>query len=215
MTPLALDLFDDRGLSAPVADAVRRIAIGGFAALWRGRAPHIAELVAADHPTVAAAVEHLRGRGRVELSEAGHVCGVHGLCLRETRHRIEHARGSTHTWCALDAIGIAAAMSIEARATTRCPTCGRRIVVAITTGRPDARTTARLWYPQGPCSDLVTDFCSGANLFCSEHHLDEWMGGAEAAGTMLTVEEVADLGRECWSDAATHLESERAVGPDP
>ncbi len=210
MTPLALDLFDDGGLTAPVAAAVRGIAIAGFAALWHGRAPHIGTLVAADKPTVAAAVDHLRGRGRVELSEDGHVCGVHGLCLRETRHRIEHARGCTHTWCALDAIGIPAAMAIDARAVTLCPTCRREVVVAITAGRPDGGTTARLWYPQGRCRDLVADFCSGANLFCSQQHLEEWVAGTEATGTVMTVEEVAELGRNCWSDAAGHVANEQS-----
>lgn len=207
MTHPALDLFDDDHLDAPVADAVRRIAIAGFAELWAGRAPRITGLVAADQSTVSAAVDHLRARGRIELTGDGHVRGVHGVCLRKTRHRVEHARGSTQTWCALDAIGIPAAMGIDARAVTHCPTCARVIDLAITGGQPEDPARARLWFPQGRCTDLVADFCSGANLFCSERHLDDWLGGAEAAGMVMTAGDVAELGRECWAEAAAHLAS--------
>ena len=207
MAPLALDLFDDQGLTPPVAETVRRIAIVGFAELWRGQSPDLAELVTTDPATLAAATDHLLGRGRMELSEDGRVLGVHGLCLRPTPHHIRHARGAVHTWCALDVIGIPAALSIDAHASTRCPTCASGIGVAFTRGQPDDDDATRLWYPQAPGGHLVADFCSGANLFCSQRHLEECVGRADTAGTVMTVEEVAELGRECWSAAARHLAS--------
>jgi hypothetical protein len=85
-----LDLFDDAELDGPVAQAVRRIAVAGFRALWSGRRVTLAELVGSD-ATVTEAADHLRARGRIELSDDGHLVAVHGLVHRPTRHRIEHA----------------------------------------------------------------------------------------------------------------------------
>jgi hypothetical protein len=172
VTTPALDLFDDGDLSGPAAETVRRIAVTGFRALWSGRTVTLAELVDGDAAVVTEAADHLRARGRIELSDDGHVLAVHGLARRPTRHRIEHDGGVVNAWCALDAIGIPAALAIDARAVTQCPTCGRELVVTLTHGAPQALPGAVLWYAEVRCGHLIDDFCSGANLFCSIDHLD-------------------------------------------
>ena len=213
MTDPALDLFDDADLDAPVADAARRIAIGGFHALWRGRTPTLAELAGGDSPAFVEAAHHLRGRGRLELSDDGRVVAVHGLAGRPTRHRIEHGGGAVNTWCALDAISIPAALRIDARALTQCPTCGRELLVTLIRGEPQPQPEVVLWYPQAQCSHLVDDFCSGANLFCSIDHLKRWLDD-DAAGRVLTIDEVAQLGRETWGEAADELAAGTGAVPD-
>lgn len=191
-----LDLFDDADLDGPVAQAVRRIAIAGFQALWRGRFVTLTELVGSDD-ALAEAAAHLRARGRLELSDDDHLLAVHGLTRRPTPHRIEHDGGLVNTWCALDAIGIPSALAIDARALTPCPTCGAALALTLRRGEPQPLPGAVLWYPEVRCDHLVDDFCAGANLFCSLDHLERRVGGG--AGTVLTIEEVAELGREVWS----------------
>ncbi|MGH9010474.1 MAG: organomercurial lyase, partial [Acidimicrobiia bacterium] len=107
-------------------------------------------------------------------------------------------------WCALDAIGIPAALGIDARAMTTCPTCDRELVVTLVEGKPEPLAGAVLWYPEtaGSCEHLVNEFCSGANLFCSLAHLRERIGSETAAGAVMTVQEVAAIGREAWADVA-------------
>lgn len=144
----AIDLFDVGNLNGPAAETVRRIAIAGFHALWRGRTPMLAELVGADRGLLDEAIGHLRARGRIELSEDGHVLAVHGLSHRTTGHRIEHDGGGVNTWCALDAIGIPAALAIDACALTQCPTCGRQLAVTLVGGEPEPLPGAVLWYPE-------------------------------------------------------------------
>jgi alkylmercury lyase len=124
---------------------------------------------------------------------------VHGLTRRSTRHRIEHDGGIVNTWCALDAIGIPAALAIDARALTQCPTCGVALAVTLIRGEPQALPSAVLWYPEVRCDHLVDDFCAGANLFCSLDHLERWVGGRPGAGTVMTIDEVAELGKEAWA----------------
>jgi hypothetical protein len=200
----ALDLFDDADLDGPVAQAVRHIAIAGFQALWSGRLANLTDLVGSD-ATITEAADHLRTRGRIELSDDGHLIAVHGLVRRPTRHRIEHAGGAVNTWCALDAIGIPAALAINARALTQCPTCEAELAVTLTRGEPQPLPGAMLWYPEVRCAHLVDDFCAGANLFCSLGHLDRWVSVNAGAGTVMTIDEVAELGREVWAEVSAQF----------
>ncbi|MCA1843482.1 MAG: alkylmercury lyase family protein [Actinobacteria bacterium] len=211
MTQTPPDLFDDSELDGPVAEAVRRIALDGFRALWTGQGPPIAALVP-DATVLGAAVEHLQARGRIELSGDGRLVAVHGLVRRPTRHRIEHHGGVVNTWCALDAIGIPAALGIDASAVTSCPTCGTDLTVMIAAGEPAALPDAVLWFPESTYRHLVDDFCSGANLFCSLPHLEAWTDGQPGSGTGRTLSEVGELGRACWGDAARNLDGVSRTG---
>jgi hypothetical protein len=204
VTQPAVDLFDTADLDEVVAETVRRLAIAGFWALWQGRTATVDELVGGDAAALAGAVEHLHAGGRIEILDDGQLLAVHGLTRRTTAHQIEHAAGAVNTWCALDAIGIPAALVIDARALTRCPTCGSSLAVTVTMGEPESGSGAVLWYPEtGDCCEhLLDDFCSGANLFCSLDHLRDWLGGQDRRGTVLTVVQVAEVGREAWSDVS-------------
>ena len=214
MTQSGRQPFDDSALSGPMAEVVRRVSMAGFASLWHGRPLSVAELVDGDGGPPAAAVEHLRRQGRIELSDDGLVVAVHGLCRRPTAHRIEHDRGVINTWCAFDVIGIPAALAIDARATTLCPTCRAALSVKLAAGEPEPLPGAVLWYPEVSGGHLVNDFCSGANLFCSAAHLERWADARPASGSVLTIAEVAELGRAGWADAAHHLRTGWPAG-DP
>jgi hypothetical protein len=200
-----LDLFDDGDLSEPVARAVRSIAVLGFQALWSGQSVTLTELLGEDGAALTEATEHLRSRGRIELTTDGHLIAVHGLSHRPTPHEIERDDAVINTWCALDAIGIPAALGIDAWARTKCPTCQRLLAVRLSSGNPRSLPGAVLRYPEVACGHLIEDFCSGANLFCTIEHLERWGGGSPGAGTVMTIDEVAEIGREVWADAADLL----------
>jgi hypothetical protein len=189
---IAIDGPDDSG-------AVRRFSVKGFVALWGRQRVIAADLF--DDPTVIAS---LTRSGRVEIDDDGILVAVHGLAARPTRHRIEHHDGTTHTWCALDAIGIPAALDLTADAVTSCPTCETELRVHLDQGVPAPHPDVILWLPATTCEHLVNDFCNHANLYCSPAHLATTVPPT-SNGTAITVAEVADIGRHTWSDAAKEL----------
>jgi hypothetical protein len=187
------------------AAAARRLGVLGFVALWRGDRPAVASL--SDDPAV---VEAQVRAGRLEVDDSGVLVGVHGLVARTTRHRIEHASGVVHTWCALDAIGIPAALAIDATAVTSCRTCDSELRVVLRGSEPvDTAGPLRLWLPEGPCDHLVADFCNHANLYCSSGHLTATVPRG-STGRMMTVADTAAIGRQTWADAAAALGHEEA-----
>jgi Alkylmercury lyase len=182
-----------------VSASARRLRVHGFVALWRGERPNVVDLTD-DSATVEALVE----AGRLELDDEGVVVGVHGLAARPTAHRIEHAGGVVHTWCALDAIGIPAALALDAAAVTTCPTCGTALRVALHRGVPADDGDLRLWLPGGQCTHLVTDFCGHANLYCTANHVASNVAPG-TPGLAVTVADAAGIGWVEWADVSAAL----------
>ena len=98
-----------------------------FQAILDGRPPPTAELPAAaglPPATVAAAVEHLAQRGTLVLEpEAGEITGARGLSLVETSHRLILGGQRRYAFCAVDAVGIPAALGAAAIIESRCHHC--------------------------------------------------------------------------------------------
>jgi hypothetical protein len=138
-------------------EAARRLAVDGFMALWCGERRFIADLT--DEPRV---VDDLVAAGRLEVDEHGVLIGVHGLVTRPTRHRIAHTEGAVNTWCALDAIGIPAALGIDADAITSCPACEAELRVTLHRGVPsgcrpvDANISSR--------TSVITPTCTATTI---------------------------------------------------
>jgi Alkylmercury lyase len=184
-------------LQVEATGAEHQLAVRGFVALWTGQRPSPDDLDAD-----LATIDTMRRHGRIVLDPDGRIAGIHGLSARPTPHRIAHADQVIHTWCAFDAVGIPAALRLDARATTTCPTCGRPLEVSFTEGEPAADGELRLWVPSSPCDHVLDDVCAHANLYCDTQHLADH---TPPAGTALTVPRAAALGRATWHDAATAL----------
>ena len=184
-------------------DTALALARAGFAALWDGRAANPSDLVPAAGDRAEEAARRLARRGRAEIDEAGAVVGIHGLTLGATRHRIDHDGRSHQTWCAFDAIGIPAALGIDALAATDCPSCHATIRVLISDGEP-ASGHSVLWLPTSPGAHLMAEFCASADLYCDRDHLADVVG-AERAGEIVSLAEASALGRETWADVADIL----------
>lgn len=117
------------------------------------------DLVPAEGERAEAAVRQLATRGRAEFGDSGAVVGIHGLTLRATRHRIERDGRSHQTWCAFDAVGIPAALGIDAAAVSGCPSCQAELRVPIAAGEP-ITGAAVLWLPAAPGAHLKL-LCQG------------------------------------------------------
>jgi hypothetical protein len=185
-------------------DVGQTLATTGFAALWRGEAAVPSELAPAadDAEAVAAA---LARQGCAEVDADGRLVGIHGLTLRDSRHWILHDGVGHQTWCAFDAIGIPAALRLDAAAHSDCPACGAPIVVTMGQGIPTGDATALLWLPESPCRNPLADFCAKADLYCTREHLDHHLGSSGSSGRVIDVEAAAALGQSAWADVG-HLD---------
>ncbi|MGH2546679.1 MAG: alkylmercury lyase family protein [Actinomycetota bacterium] len=150
------------------------------------------------------AVDALVRKGEAVADGAGTVVASAGLSLAPTRHRLRLGQHEFHTWCAIDAIGIPAALREDAVATTGCPTCGRPIEIEFREGRAGPDPEVRAWLPvQDCCASVVDDLCPDMNLFCNSGHLDEWRRReGRRAGSALSLEDTLELGRRWWGDLA-------------
>lgn len=184
-----------------------RVRFAAYLRLRSGRAVGPAELaigLAIDTEAVQQAIDALASRGAVELDDSGAVIGSGGLTLSETAHLLVLEGVEFHTWCALDAIGIPAALEVDADIVTRCGWCGQQLLLGVERGAVQSDSGLALWLPEGPCTNVREQFCPLANLFCNEEHLGAWrieMG--QSTGRALTVAEAAELGRSWWGHRPT------------
>ncbi len=157
-----------------------------FAAIRSGRRVGPAEI--ARHADlqpdlVAAELRQLAESGEANLDEAGQVVAVAGLSLVPARHELELAGQPLHTWCAWDAIGIPAALELDARLRTHCHWCQSHIVVELSKGRIVGEPSALLWFPTRPVDgnwrgNPQVVWCPQANLFCDREQLKRWQAAA-------------------------------------
>ncbi len=187
--------------------AVRRVAFSALRDGERLRPEQLSLRTGLDRDAVNAALRWLHDAGLVERDDEGCVIGIAGLTLASTTHRLVLDGQSLHTWCAIDAVGIPAALSLDAQLTTSCAHCGAMLSVRIDRGEPPASSPLRGWIPPTTCNDVRADVCPLANLFCSLEHLEKWRAGAgNPQGHIANLARFAELGRQAWGDLAEENE---------
>jgi hypothetical protein len=189
----------ERPLSDDLAHEIR------WAAFERVRTGHaittseLAEQLGAPPEKIAVALDELERAGLIERAPTDAIVGGHGLTLTPTRHHLVLDGIALHTWCALDAIGIPAALDTDAEITTPCGWCDRPLTLTVHTGTPEPAADMVLWLPRDPCTNVRQQFCPHANLHCDRDHLDRWRARAgEPSGDVLTVADATSLGRDWW-----------------
>jgi Alkylmercury lyase/IclR helix-turn-helix domain len=187
----------------PVVAAVRRHAFTALLDDQPMTAVELADATALPPAEVERALATLQTGGALEVDDHGRVIGAHGVTRRNTRHTIIASQRTWNTWCALDAVGIPAALRLDAEVHTDCPACNTEITLRVQNGEVITTDTPRLWLPGGACGHVMDDFCATANLFCSTEHLEQWRHHAgEPPGQPLSLDETARHGRRTWADVA-------------
>lgn len=65
----------------------------------------------------------LKEVGTLVLDDEGVIVGSHGLSLVPTEHSLVINNHNLYTWCAVDAIGIPAALDFDAKISSKCAQC--------------------------------------------------------------------------------------------
>jgi alkylmercury lyase len=183
------------------AAAVRRAA---FARLRSGVAVASTELATdtgLSSRAVDTALSELVASGTANLDGSGHVVAVGGLSVEPAAHELFMDGVNFWTWCAFDAVGIPAALGLDAIARTRCGQCGGSIEITISRGSPQTGNPIVGWLPGQTCENVQDDFCPQANLFCNEAHLALWQTSAgNPPGRVAALIDLAAHGRDVWAE---------------
>ena len=96
---------------------------------------------------VADATKHLVELGFLVCDDACLVVGSWGLTLVPTSHWLSMLGNSYYTWCAEDAVGIPAALKVDATITSSCFRCGQKVAIDLEHGEvvKAAPLGIRLW----------------------------------------------------------------------
>jgi alkylmercury lyase len=191
---------------AEQVELVRRTA---FALLVRDGRPVAADALAAatdgvDPEEVAEALEELAANGRIDRRAAGAVVGAGGLTLAAAPHGLLLRGRDYRTWCAYDAIGIAAALRESAAISTRCGVCDRAIALPLP-GGATADRPERLWLAAGG-PRMREDFCAPTVLLCSAEHAATWSERQAGRGRIIDLGTASRLGAGAWSGYAREVE---------
>ena len=106
-----------------------------FQALLGGEPAKLAELPAVLRlvpAAVSSAVSRLVERGVLVVEpETGRILGVRGLSLTETGHRLSLTGRHFYAFCAVDAVGIPAALRADARVESHCHHCRAPLAIEL------------------------------------------------------------------------------------
>jgi alkylmercury lyase len=179
-----------------------------FTAIRRGEALRSDEIARRARMTPEAIAEELRllaDAGEANLDEAGRVVAVAGLSVVPAAHQLVLAGVPLYTWCAWDAVGIPAALGVDASVRTQCGWCRDLIEVELRGGRLAGDARERLWLP-GPAPGGLEAlnpqlaWCPQANLFCTGEHLERWRRAhGDPAGEEVTLIEAIRRGIAHWA----------------
>ena len=189
----------------PAIDAAGRLREAAFALLVRDRSPleltDLARLTGLRSESVGDVVATLAGAGWLDLDDAGRVIGAAGLSLATGPHGLTLGGSPFRTWCAYDALGIAAALEADALVETVCGQCAKPIRIEFHGGVPDRADPERLWLAEGG-DDLRGSFCTPTVLLCGESHGAVWAESQAGRGRLLDLAEGARQGGSEWAGCA-------------
>jgi len=92
-------------------------------------------------------IDDLAHRGMIEIDRERGVVGSHGLSLIETGHRLNINGQNLFTWCAADAVGIPAALNMDALIKSECFSCKEPLTIKVSKGETSfvSQPDLRVW----------------------------------------------------------------------
>lgn len=183
----------------------QRVRISAFRALYQGKTPSasdLAEDINIGVSDIDAAIAALIDVGLMTVDETGFVTGSHGMSILPSDHRVIFDIGERFVWCAVDAVGIPAAMRIDAQVESRCFHCSEPVGLTIRRGEPQAPASEilRIGLGTAGCTGkVIEDVCPMLNFFCGQEHAERWAEGVGGAN-VITIQQAAEIGRREWAD---------------
>jgi len=194
---------------AGLFDLHLQLQAAAFALLFEHDAPasesDIAARTGLDSTQVTAGLGDIEAKGMLRRDSHGAIVGIAGITIEPTQHRIDIGDTTRWTWCALDAVGIIAALERGGRFTTSVPGTGQNITVQISA---DGRTesTAVVFIADGFTDNTVVDnWCPTVNLFPDAGAAAEWAESSGVTGTPISMTDLIPDAAEMWNHVTTLL----------
>ncbi len=195
---------DVRGELLGLDEPARALRHAAFLALLRGESATLDDL-ALRAGVAPEAAQELVVRGAATLDDDGSLAGAAGLSrvpVPGRSHRLTVGNRGWWTWCAVDAVGIPAALGADAVAASTCHHCGVEVRVALRAGAvaEASHPDARLWNAEHVGGrSLAGGTCGLMNLFCSPAHLEAWRSAhPDEPGDVLDLAATLETGRAWW-----------------
>lgn len=128
---------------------------------------------------------------------------------RQSPHRLTTKYGTVSTQCAVDALGIPAAIGIAARISDSCARCGRTIEATVTEGGDVAVQPTDTVVSMAAASQLRADsdlptMRAETNFFCRFGHAEAWQEDhATLPAAVISPAECVTAGLAMWQDLAS------------
>jgi len=152
-------------------------------------------------------------RGRVELDDDGNLLGLAGLTVAPTHHQLTIDAKTRWTWCALDAVGILAALEATGTIQSTHPNTGQGINIAFTNGQPDSDAVLFILggYDGG---NVREDWCPLVNFFSSTEDARAWVSENQLEGDVVSVTDITEEAAAMWRPVTDHTSPQAETRKD-
>jgi hypothetical protein len=129
--------------------------------------------------------------------------------LEPSPHRLVTDHGAVYTQCSVDAIGIPAALGIDAMIEDRCALCHQSITLRVQDQQvvsvQPADAVVVMAEACGAMTGAIPTMCHETNLVCSALHAREWQAErATLPSAVVNPAEAVTVGHAIWGRFAPH-----------
>lgn len=179
----------------------RRVRSAAFLALLQSGRPVSVAAIASGAPISPGAAREAVGffseRGSVQYDEHGRVVGIAGLTLQPTRHVIHLPQGRRWTWCALDAVGIVAAVGLGRIASTGP---GGEFHILYRDARFDPADLAVFVADGYGMTSSLGQWCPLVDFFPTIEAADRWSADRGLEGRGVPLLDIAEVAGDRWRE---------------
>lgn len=151
----------------------------------------------------------LSTKRRIRRDSTGAVAAARGLMLEPSSHRLITDDGTVYTQCSVDAIGIPAALGIDATIKDQCALCHQPVTATVQGKQVVSLQPADAVVVMAEaCSSrtgAIPTMCQETNLFCSPLHAQQWQEErATLPSVMVAPADAVTVGEAIWGRFAPY-----------
>jgi hypothetical protein len=151
----------------------------------------------------------LHARRCLRRDEQGAIVAARGLMLEPSPHRLITDSGTVYTQCSVDAIGIPAALGIDATIEDQCALCHQPITVRVHDQEVvSVQPADAVVVMAEACSAMTAEIptmCHETNLCCSPLHAEQWQAErATLPSVVVTPADAVTVGHAIWGRFASY-----------